>query len=160
MSRVYTVTPAIDRFLAKVDRSGECWLWTGALTTNGYGSFMKKKGLQMVRAHRFSYEYFVGPIPEGLDLDHLCRVRNCVNPAHLEPVTRRINLLRGMTQTALNASKTHCPAGHPYSPENTYIRPKGQRVCKACSNLRSRANYQRDRDRINAERRAKRRNTK
>ena len=89
---------AAERFWAKVvnDTETGCWLWSGA-TTTGYGRFHLAMGLPLVVAHRFAYETLVGPVPAGLDLDHLCRVRRCVNPAHLEPVTRRENLMRGDT---------------------------------------------------------------
>ncbi len=83
-----------ERFWAKVDRSGECWLWTGNVYRDGYGQFYVER--RQVRAHRWAYESEVGPIPEGLVLDHLCRVRLCVRPSHLEPVTNRENLLRGI----------------------------------------------------------------
>lgn len=85
--------PVLPRWESKVERSPSCWFWTGAISRSGYGNFWT--GESYVSAHRWSYEHFVGPIPEGLDLDHLCRVRNCVNPAHLEPVTRQENLRRG-----------------------------------------------------------------
>lgn len=116
--------------LAKVteDASG-CWLWGGATMHNGYGQFRYRT--RLIAAHRASYLMFVGPIPEGLDLDHLCRRRNCVNPAHLEPVTRRENLLRGDTITARNAAVTRCPRGHAYDALNTYVRPNDRRrVCR------------------------------
>jgi len=91
-----------------------------------------------VRAHRYSYEAFVGPIPEGLTLDHLCRVRNCVNPEHLEPVSLKENLLRGDSSPAHNARKTHCMRGHALSGDNLYINPgTGYRACRTC--LRERA---------------------
>lgn len=91
---------------------------------------VNKRGQQ---AHRVAYELFVAEIPEGFDLDHLCRNRGCVNPDHLEPVTRRENLLRGETIPARNARITHCPQGHPYDAENTRIRPCGRRRCAACN---------------------------
>jgi hypothetical protein len=113
-----------------VDKSGECWLWTASQRGNGYGQFtVNGKG---VSAHRFAYELMIGPIPEGLDLDHLCRARACVNPAHLEPVTNAENILRGTCPPAINARKTHCPRGHEYTPENTYVNPAGGRECRAC----------------------------
>ncbi|MBO0885095.1 MAG: HNH endonuclease [Mycobacterium sp.] len=89
-------------------------------------------------AHRIAYTWLVGPIPEGFDLDHLCRVRSCVNPAHLEPVPRRTNLLRGRTIPAANAAKTHCPHGHPYDDTNT-VRNKTGRLCLACRRARDKA---------------------
>lgn len=96
----------------------------------------------MALAHRFAYEDIVGPILEGLTIDHLCRVRHCVNPAHLEPVTHLENVRRG--NGGLNQlAKTHCPKGHPYDEENTYrlpSRPSG-RYCRACRRERNRAQY-------------------
>ncbi|TDD77726.1 HNH endonuclease [Actinomadura rubrisoli] len=85
-----------------------------------------------VVVHRFVYESLVGPIPEGLVLDHLCRVRACCNPAHLEPVTDRVNILRGASITAANARKTHCDHGHEFTSQNTY-RHRGRRLCRACN---------------------------
>ena len=130
---------AVDRFMTHVDKRGptDCWLWTGHLNHGGYGQFSTGKA-RYFGAHRWSYEHFVGPVPAGLDLDHLCRVRHCVNPDHLEPVTRRENLLRG-TRNNYMASKTHCPQGHPYDEANTYRhRLAVGRSCRACSRLRTR----------------------
>ncbi len=121
------ILPPEVRFWAKVDKSGDCWLWTARLSHNGYGRFVNQA------AHRTAYEMLVGPIPEGMQLDHLCRVRRCVNPSHLEPVTPRENLMRSENQVAKHAAKTHCPHGHPYSGRNLYISPRGHRVCRACS---------------------------
>jgi len=92
-------------------------------------------------AHVLAYEWLVGPIAEGLQIDHLCRRRECVNPAHLEPVSQRVNLLRGETLTARNAAVTHCPAGHPYDDENTYRRPDGSRKCRTCHRDAERKRY-------------------
>lgn len=119
------------RFWAKVDKNGPggCWPWLGAVRT-GYGRFAVQQK-RLVQAHRFAYELLVGPIPDGLELDHLCRNRACVNPDHMEPVTSRVNTLRGTSPAARNAVKTHCDAGHPLSPENTYVW-NGQRACKTC----------------------------
>lgn len=118
-------------FWAKVDRSGECWLWTAYTMPNGYGTW------RQTLAHRVAYELSIGPIPDGLQLDHLCRVRNCVRPDHLEPVTCRENLLRGDTITARCVAATHCPHGHPYDEANTYRSPtNGSRSCRACSGSR------------------------
>lgn len=108
-----------------------CWL-VPTRHPDGYARIAEGgTGGRMLMAHRVSYEYFVGPIPEGLTLDHLCRVHNCVNPEHLEPVTQRVNILRGFGAAATNARKTHCPQGHEYTPENTY-RDEGRRVCRIC----------------------------
>lgn len=120
----------VGRFLAKIqpDTSG-CLIWTGSRNQKGYGRFNR------LQAHRFAYEAFVGPIPDGLTIDHLCRVRNCVLPAHLEPVTQAENVRRGIRTYYTNgqANKTHCPQGHSYSGGNLYLRPSGRhRECRAC----------------------------
>ncbi len=108
-----------------------CWEWRRGRDTAGYGRFADETRVGRA-AHRWGYERLVGPIPEGLDLDHLCRNRPCVNPEHLEPVTRQENLLRGNTLSARNAAKTRCPNGHPYSGENLYVSPSGGRRCRTC----------------------------
>jgi hypothetical protein len=106
----------------------------GSKSTLGYGGFRDAKS-RMVPAHRWAYETIVGSIPEGLELDHLCRNPSCVNPGHLEPVPHRENLARGIG----NGSKTHCPKGHAYSPENTYTGPNGNRGCRTCRRNRPRS---------------------
>lgn len=132
---------AEERFWAKVDRNGPipdyapelgpCWIWTANTSGGtGYGNFWL--GRSYGKAHRFSYELMKGAIPDGLDLDHLCRVRACVNPAHLEAVTRQENIKRSPIAIATrNAAKTHCPKGHPYAGDNLYI-ARGRRTCRAC----------------------------
>jgi hypothetical protein len=126
-----------ERFWAKVDKTSDCWIWT-AHKVKGYGQFrLGGKGSRQVGAHRVSYEWAHGPIPETLQLDHLCRNPVCVNPDHLEPVTSRVNMLRGQTFAAANAGKTHCPQGHPYDLFNTY-EYKGMRTCRACRRLKRR----------------------
>ena len=138
------------RFWGKVDKGGPggCWLWTSTMIPDGYGSFRIGSRVDGTRrrvlAHRFAYELLVGPIPEGLTLDHLCRVRRCVNPVHLEPVTGRVNTLRGENPLAKNARKTHCPQGHPYDLLNTYTDPAGRRHCRTCKHA---ANARRKRSR-------------
>ena len=133
------------RFWAKVDQDGPggCWLWTAALYRNGYGIF-NVRGRSCL-AHRVAYELAIGPIPEGLQIDHVrargCMHRHCVNPAHLEAVTQRENLLRGDTVTAANAAKTHCPQGHAYDEANTMAQTDGGRKCRQCQ--RDRAELQR-----------------
>ena len=123
-----------QRFWAKVNKTDTCWLWT-ACTTNGYGRIGSGEGPgKMLLAHRAAYEMIVGPIPEGLDLDHLCRVTLCVNPNHLEPVTHRENVLRGESPVAKRARQTECLRGHPLSGANLYTYPNGNRRCKICRN--------------------------
>lgn len=144
MSRPFT--PPIVRFRTMYveDESG-CWLWIGSLNAGGYGQF--NNGQTIVKAYRWSYEHHVGPVPEGLDLDHLCRVRHCVNPAHLEPVTRLENILRGVGPAgskARFAAQTHCRRGHEYTEENTYVKKqKGgkypNRICRTCQRDRKAA---------------------
>jgi hypothetical protein len=122
--------PAADRFWEKVRESeAGCWLWTG-YTHGGYGKFAVAYAKNKY-AHRFAYEALVGEIPEGLDLDHLCRVRNCVNPEHLEPVTRAENIRRAV------ALITHCPHGHAYTPDNI-VASNPKRQCRTCHNMRVR----------------------
>lgn len=96
-----------------------------------------------VPAHRFAYELLVRPIPPGLVLDHECRVRHCVRPDHLTPVTNRENILRGVGASARCAAQTHCPAGHPYDEANTYVRPNGHRDCRECGRRECREYRQR-----------------
>lgn len=123
------------RFWEKVDYSAACWTWKGGINSNGYGStWMDGKHEQ---AHRVAYEFMVGPLPDGLQIDHLCRNRACVNPAHMEPVTSRENTLRGTSVPGTNARKTRCVHGHPFDDENTLIAKDGRRQCRACHNRRS-----------------------
>jgi hypothetical protein len=136
--------PDAERFWPKVEKNGPipahrpdlgpCWLWM-ASTTKGYGLFSMggKLNRASTGAHIWSYTQLVGPVPEGLHLDHLCRVTRCVNPAHLEPVTCRENLMRGVGFTAGYAKQTHCVNGHPFDEKNTRVHPtKGWRECRKC----------------------------
>ena len=132
----------IERFWSYVEKTEDCWVWTRGLDRHGYGQFRFEGKTR--RAHRLAYEVVVGPIPEGLQLDHRCHVadecvglpcphRRCVNPAHLLPVTHRENSLRGNGVSRANHLKTHCDYGHEFTTENTLIRPdRGSRVCRAC----------------------------
>lgn len=127
-----------ERFWEKVQKTDTCWLWI-ASTSWGYGNFWVSPEKLWGRAHRISWEMVNGEIPKGLDLDHLCRVRNCVNPAHLEPVTRRENLMRGHTIVAIEAAKTHCVNGHLL--DDVYVRSDTkypQRQCRVCDRERAR----------------------
>jgi len=131
------------RFWAKVDKTGDggCWLWTAYTDKDGYGTF--GIGQRKSRAHRVAWELLRGPIPGDLQIDHLCRVRHCVNPAHLEPVTQRENTLRSDAFTAQQARRTHCPQGHEYAGHNLMRTHDGHRACRACRNARHRRNWPR-----------------
>lgn len=134
----YKTQPPSDRFWAKVVKiEGGCGIWTGYRSPYGYGRFgvgSKIDGTRkVVEAYRWSYEQSCGPVPAGMTLDHLCKNPPCVNPSHLEVVTRRINTLRGTALPALNAIKTHCLRGHPFNEINTRINEKGNRRCRTCA---------------------------
>lgn len=113
---------------------GSCWLGKAVVRRDGYWQFWLNG--KHVYAHRFSYEHHKGSIPDGLDIDHLCRRRHCVNPDHLEAVTTQVNLLRGLTIQAFNAAKTHCKRGHAFDAMNTFRRPDGSRKCRKCDVVR------------------------
>lgn len=119
-----------EKFLLSFDREETgCWVWKGAKGYKGYGALTYVG--KITPAHRYSYEYYKGPIPQGLVIDHLCRNTLCVNPDHLEPVTTKTNLLRGISFSAKNAVKTHCNHGHPFEGDNLRI-SNGERVCRTC----------------------------
>lgn len=130
------MTPFRDRLLSRValpDENG-CMLWLGQTRADGYGVIGRgPRGAGTVRVHRAMYELFVGPIQIGRQIDHLCRVKACVNPAHLEPVTAAVNLHRGRHKS----DWTHCSHGHAFTPENTY-RTARQRFCRTCARRRGR----------------------
>lgn len=123
-----------ERFWSCVRKTPTCWIWEGPINSDGYGRF-SLPGDGKIGAHCFAYQLLVGPVPEGLVLDHVrdrgCLSRACVNPAHMEPVTTRENLLRGDTHARRNAEKTHCIHGHPFDAENTRV-CGGRRHCRIC----------------------------
>lgn len=136
--------PYLSRFLAKIDRTGECWIWCGYKIGSGYGrttaSFRK-----MDSVHRIAYELFIGQIPDGMEIDHTCHNgsgcrggnscphRSCVNPDHLEAVPRSVNILRGESPAARNARTTQCPQRHPYEEANVGTIKTGGRRCLRCA---------------------------
>lgn len=123
----------LERLLekCKVEPTG-CWRWTAYKNKRGYGQISADG--KKCEAYRVSFEMLVGPVPSGLDLDHLCRNRACINPAHLEPVTRRVNVLRGFNACADHARQTHCIHGHEFTPGNTYTAGGTRRKCRICTN--------------------------
>ena len=136
---VYERPSLEERFWRKVKKTETCWLWGGSVNkVTGYGQIQINGRPELV--HIISYRLTGKIIPEGMELDHLCRNRTCVNPIHLEPVMHRDNVLRGNNACATNAKVTHCPQGHPYDLFNTYHRPDGGRDCKVCGLERTR-NY-------------------
>lgn len=152
------VPPIEERFWANVQKTETCWLWTGTRFPKGYGYLNrggKNRPVRHVYVHRFAYELLVGPIPEGMTIDHIKAngyiSRACVKaiadehgPAHLEPVTLQTNLMRGDGPAARNARKTHCIHGHPFDEANTYRPKSGGRQCRACNRERQ-ARYARNR---------------
>ena len=135
----------IERFENKYipEPNSGCWLWLGCLTgSQGYGYFCVKR--HRMRAHRYSYELYKGPIPDGMVIDHLCRVPSCVNPDHLEAVTQKVNMQRG---SRMGKRVPFCSKGHPRSGENLYISPNsGQYVCRECVRNSVRKYQKRKRD--------------
>lgn len=140
---------SLARFNQFADKSGgpqACWLWTGKMNADGYGTGTLDG--HAVGAHGVGYRLLVGPVPEGLELDHVCRNRACVNPAHLEPVTHKTNVLRGTSKIANHARQTHCKHGHAFDAKNTAFRlqPNGitlRRACRECHRIRSKLRRQR-----------------
>lgn len=125
--------------------AGDCWLWTGSIHKDGYGEGSPMRHKKYM-AHRLAYELYVGQIPDGLTIDHLCRNRRCVNPEHLRTLTIKENVLCGNGITAMNARKTHCPQGHPYEGDNLYTYPSGFRACLTCRREHGKAQRKRNKE--------------
>lgn len=140
MSRQMMGTP-IQRFSAKFVANGynDCWIWTGAVESQGYGRFCLHG--KTIYAHRASFILHNSVIPDGMQIDHLCRNRRCVNPSHLEIVTQKENILRGESPTAKHARQAVCIRGHELSGKNLRIAPNGARKCKTCHNSESKRSY-------------------
>jgi hypothetical protein len=128
----YPLPTAQERFWSKVKKTNTCWNWIGA-KSNGYGRFREKN--KSLAAHRFSLKLHGIKLIKGLHVDHLCRNPACVNPEHLEQVTCRINILRGVGIAAFNKRKTHCKHGHEFTNDNILIRDKKYRICKTCNRI-------------------------
>lgn len=134
-------TPVIDRLLAGIeyDTNGGCWLWGRAVNSKtGYGMIGVGGRGKHTTTHAAAYRALVGAVPPGLELDHLCRVRACCNPAHLEPGTHKVNMERGYSPSAISRRLGTCLRGHPRSPENTHVDSDGHSVCLACRRERYR----------------------
>jgi hypothetical protein len=140
--------PIMERIWERTEPIPECgcYIWMGALGSSGYGQIsVEGKRLQV---HNVTYEQLVGPIPDGMQLDHLCRVRSCWRPDHLELVTPRENTLRGIGPSAVNARRTHCINGHAFTEDNTYYyrgrRQHDRRFCRQCNAARRNKREQRE----------------
>lgn len=128
----------INRFWNKVLFTTDCWEWQGWKKPDGYGII--RFNHKNLRVHRVSYELQKNQIPDGMVLDHLCRNKKCVNPEHLEVVTHKENTMRGNGVSVVNMKKTHCPQGHEYTKENTYIRPNSKKHDRQCLSCRNKTN--------------------
>lgn len=128
-----------ERFQKYFQEADGCWMWQGKKWHNGYGAFYVgggRSGPKVIGAHRFAWEMVNGPIPDGLEIDHLCKTRACVNPAHMEVVTHAENMRRATGWKKVPA--THCKYGHPFDEENTTFLPDGKRACRTCQRERMR----------------------
>lgn len=137
--------PLRERLMKYVRVERDCWIWTGAIDKGGYGR-VSYGHANCALAHRLAYNTFIEPVPDYLTLDHLCRNRACINPLHLEPVTKKVNCTRGLSGKHGKGglfwrAKTHCPKGHPYDLLNTYFNKKGHRFCRLCHRHRAIKRY-------------------
>ncbi len=123
-----------------------CWLWLGDSVKGGYGRSAVKGRKWLV--HRLSYRVFIGEIPDGLTIDHKCKMTCCCNPQHLEAVTMRENVMRGTSISKINAEKTFCSRGHEYTEENTYYYKDGRRECCICMDARNKEYYKNNKEEI------------
>ena len=130
-ARIKNVQAHVDRLCIPEPNSG-CFIWLGRLSPTGYGLVSRLVGYEDTLAHRLSYVLTRGAIPENKQIDHLCRNRLCVNPEHLEAVSQRTNILRGVGPTSINSKKTHCEHGHEFTSENTIVKRSGTRNCRQC----------------------------
>lgn len=137
-SGIYPRRPFWERFWSYVQKTDSCWLWTAYIDRGGYGRIALKGRM------RWAHRMVMGDIPPGYQVDHLCRVRACVNPAHLELVTSKENTLRGESPSAKNSRKKQCKYGHAFTPENTGKKHRGERYCKQCSRASCKAYYHRN----------------
>lgn len=128
----------LRRFMSKVKQTDFCWEWLPKRNSRGYGQFSLNGKTDL--CHRVSFRHFKGDIINGNQIDHLCRNTSCVNPVHLEQVSKKENLLRGVGISAKNSKKTHCPQGHEYSKENI-IKTNNRRVCRECNKIRCKKHY-------------------
>ncbi len=135
--RTHATLPLEIRLLMRLEMTNGCWLWHGSKDKKGGYGMINVGDKKLKKVHRVAYQLIKGEIPKGLDLDHLCRVRNCANPDHLEPVTRRENIMRGINFMAGFARRTHCNRGHAFDKGNTVLRQNGGRRCKICRNAQS-----------------------
>ena len=144
----------LRRFWSKVKVTEGCWIWQAGSNGIGYGAFHIKRDGEWTKilAHVYCYQVHKGPVPNGLELDHLCRNPPCVNPQHLEPVTKQVNVIRGNAGAAnWCRKKTHCLRGHPFDATNTYLDKRGRRGCKICRREQSRISNQKARKRYKEE---------
>ncbi|GHD70243.1 hypothetical protein GCM10010317_077140 [Streptomyces mirabilis] len=147
MTKLFREAPCLAKGL-----SLPCWQWTGTINRGGYGRISIKfdDGWRPCSVHRVAYQIFIGPIPDGLELDHLCRVRHCCNPWHLEPVTKTVNIRRGLVPITFGSwwrDRTHCVNGHEYTPDTTRWTPDGKRKCRPCERIHNRASRARHKSR-------------